>query len=170
MEKIGTVLWGIVDRIARFFIMGTLGLLGKKLTEEQWGKFMTFVKFCFVGLSNFLISYVTYLIFALVLHNYHVGNVMGFVISVLNSFYWNNKYVFKTRDGEKRSWWKALAKTYVSYAFSGLILTEILLFLEISVLRIPMQVGPIINLVITTPINYVINKVWAFRGDKDGKN
>ena len=32
---------------------------------------------------------------------------------------------------------------------------------------IPELLGPIINLVITTPINFVINKLWAFKTKKN---
>ena len=84
-----------------------------------------------------------------------------------NELYWNNKYVFTKGDGEHRSWWMALLKTYVSYAFSGLLLANVLLFLWNDVLGIPELLGPIINLVITTPINFVINKLWAFKTKKN---
>lgn len=125
--------------------------------------FWQFVKFCVVGASNFAISYVVYAAALLLGCHWIVGSVLGFVISVLNAFYWNNKYVFKTENGEQRSWWRALIKTYISYAFSGLILSNVLLFLWNDVLGIPELLGPIINLAITTPINFVVNKLWAFR-------
>lgn len=105
-----------------------LGLFKIKITDEQWDKFMQFVKFCVVGLSNFIISYVVYAAaLALGLH-WLAGSILGFMISVLNAFYWNNKYVFTKGDGEHRSWWMALLKTYISYAFSGLLLANVLLF------------------------------------------
>lgn len=126
-----------------------------------------FVKFCVVGLSNFMISYVVYAAAVLLGAHWIVGSVLGFLISVLNSFYWNNKYVFTAGEGEHRFWWKALIKTYVSYGFSGLLLANVLLYLWNDVLMIPELWGPIINLVITTPINFVINKLWAFRTKKE---
>lgn len=163
MANVGKTVWNIIDKIARFLVLGFLKLFHKTLTEEQWNRFMQFVKFCFVGVSNFLISYVIYALVVKLGGPYHLGNVLGFIVSVANSFYWNNKYVFKVGEGEHRSWWRALLKTYVSYAFSGLILTEILLFIEITILGLPELLGPILNLFITTPINYVINKLWAFK-------
>lgn len=169
MKELGNKLWNWMEKIAKAVVFWLFGLFHKEITEEQWQKFMQFVKFCFVGLSNFMISYITYAVFVAIGCNYHVGNIMGFLISVLNSYYWNNKYVFKTEDGEHRSWWKALLKTYLSYAFSGLFLTEILLYVEITIIGLPSLLGPIINLFITTPINFVINKLWAFKGEKNAE-
>lgn len=165
MQKIGSTIWNFIDKISRFIVCGVLGWFKIDVSDEQWQKFMQFVKFCFVGVSNFAISYGVYAIIVIAGINYHWGNILGFLISVLNSYYWNNKYVFKSEEGEQRSWWKALLKTYVSYAFSGLFLTEILLYIQITVLGFPSLVGPIINLFITTPINFIINKLWAFKGE-----
>lgn len=163
MSKLGNKIWGVFEKILRFVLSGILSIFHKSMSEEQWKQFIQFVKFCFVGLSNFLISYVIYAIVVQVGGPYHLGNALGFVVSVANSYYWNNKYVFKVGENQYRSWWKSLLKTYASYAFSGLILTELLLFVEISILGLPELLGPIINLIITTPINYVINKLWAFK-------
>ena len=56
----------------------------------------------------------------------------------------------------------ALFKTYVSYGFTGLILNNILSVLWVSVLHISKMLAPIINLVISIPINFFMNKLWAF--------
>lgn len=167
MEKIGKAVWNFIDRIAKVIVVWFLGLFGKKITDEQWDRFMQFVKFCVVGVSNFVISYLVYAVAILLGFHWSVGSVLGFVISVLNAFYWNNKYVFAAGNGEHRSWWRALIKTYISYAFSGLVLANALLFLWNDVLGIPELWGPVINLVITTPINFVVNKLWAFRTSKE---
>ena len=59
-----------------------------------------FIKFCFVGASNTLISQMVYFICVYVGCHYVIASLMGFVISVLNAFYWSNKYVFKTQENE----------------------------------------------------------------------
>lgn len=156
-----------LERIIRVVLEWILHLFGKELKEEQWEICLQFIGFAVVGVSNFLVSYGTYALFLKCFDfSYHAANVMAFIISVYNAFYWNNKYVFREEDGEKRSWWKTLVKTYMSYAFSGLFLTEILLFVEINVLGLPEMLGPVINLFITTPINFVMNKFWTFQGDE----
>lgn len=127
-----------------------------------------FIKFGIVGLSNTLISYVVYLVGVWLGIHYLLASVLGFVISVLNSFYWNNKYVFRQGD-EERNLWLTLVKTFMAYAATGLVLANILLYIWVDVLGISEYLGPVINLVITVPLNFVINKLWAFRGKRKGE-
>ena len=71
--------------------------------------------------------------------------------------------VFRAKEGEKRDWLPALLKTYVSYAFTSLFLSEVLLALWVKVLGISAYIAPLINLLITVPLNFVLQKYWAFR-------
>ncbi len=121
-----------------------------------------FIKFGFVGLSNTIISYVIYAVLVYFGLNYIVCNVISCIVSVLNSFYWNNKYVFK-EDKEVRSPLKTLAKTFMAYGFTGLILSNVLLLIWVDVLNISKYIAPIINLIFTVPVNYIMNKIWAFK-------
>ena len=91
------------------------------------------------------------------------AQVIAFVLSVAWSFYWNNKMVFVKEEGQQRSIWKSLMKTYISYSFTGLFLNSILLVLWVQVLHISEFIAPIINLVISVPVNFLINKFWAFK-------
>lgn len=132
--------------------------------KKAWFRSLVqFIKFGIVGLSNTLISYVVYFVGVRFGMHYLLASVLGFVISVLNSFYWNNKYVFQQGD-EERNLWLTLVKTFMAYASTGLVLANILLYIWVDVLGISEYLGPIINLVITVPLNFVINKLWAFRG------
>lgn len=131
------------------------------LTDTQWNNLMQFIKFGLVGILNNIICYGVYLIlFALGVH-YTPANIIGFSVSVFNSYYWNNKYVFATE--EKRIWWKVFFKTYISYAGTGIVLSNILLILWIEILHVSEIIAPIINLLFTIPINYLVNKLWAYK-------
>lgn len=137
--------------------------------EEAVDSLVQFIKFGLVGVTNTAISYLLNVATLKLLEPYHVawdyvaGNLVAFFLSVLWSFYWNNKYVFTLKEGETRTVWKTLLKTYVSYGFTGIVLTNILSFIWIVVFGISKYVAPIINLVISVPVNYIINKNWAFR-------
>lgn len=130
-----------------------------------------FIKFGIVGVSNTLISYVLYSGGLIVFRkaclfgqaDYLIAQIVAFVVSVAWSFYWNNKFVFKMEAGKKKSIWKALLKTYISYSFTGLFLSSILLILWVQIFRISEFIAPIINLLITVPLNFIINKFWAFK-------
>ena len=81
---------------------------------------------------------------------------------------WNNRYVFKEQEEEHRVWWKTLAKTFFAYAGIGLILSNILLVICVRVLSIHEMLAPILILFVTTPVNFLVNKLWAYRGKNDG--
>ena len=146
-----------------------------------------FIKFGLVGVSNTLISEAIYVIIVLLKGNYLFASFMGFVISVLNAYYWSNKYVFKEdAEGEKRVWWKVLLKTYVAYSW-GFLVNLCLLILWIDILHISQYMDPVlrllahfniysfdaevigniiaegVNLILVIPMNFLINKYWAYR-------
>lgn len=118
-----------------------------------------FIKFGLVGVSNTLISLVIYYILVYFNVNYIVANTIGFIVSVLNSYYWNNKYVF---DKTERGTVKPLIKVFMSYG-STFLLGTFLLFLMVQVIGLSELIAPLINLVITIPINFLLNKFWAFK-------
>lgn len=133
-----------------------MSILGKK---KQYVS--QFLKFGLVGVLNTAIAYVVYLFFIMLGIHYMVSNLIGFSVSVINSYYWNNRYVFKA--DRQRVWWKTLVKTYVSYAGTGIVLSSLLLYLWVDVLYISPTIAPMLNLIITVPVNFVANKFWAYR-------
>ena len=132
------------------------------IPENKREKLIQFIKFGLVGVSNNLICYGTYVLLINIRLHYVPSNIIGFSISVFNAFYWNNKYVFSDSDGS-RVWWKTFIKTYISYAGTGIILSNILLAVWVEIFRAPEVIAPIINLVITVPINFLTNKYWAYK-------
>ncbi len=145
------------------------------ISDSKTAVISQFVKFGIVGVSNTLLSYGIYLLVLFMMKplniswDAYVGSVVSFFLSVLWSFFWNNKYVFKSDKGE-RNLFKALIKTYISYGFTGFILANILLFVWIDLLNIPKTIAPLISLLITVPANFLLNKFWAFRTKKTEKD
>ena len=154
----------IKNKIASFFgiiIEKIYNALGKELSAEKRRIYLQFIGFCLVGVTNFVVNYVVYAFCLKVIgFNAYISAVFSFIISVLNAYLWNNQFVF---SGEKKHHWiRNLLRTYVSYGITGLLLTEVLLYVEIDLLGINALLAPVINLVITTPINFALNKFWAF--------
>lgn len=137
--------------------------------ETTIDSLVQFIKFGLVGVTNTIISYLLNVVTLKLLEPYHVawdyvaGNLVAFFLSVLWSFYWNNKYVFSAKPGEKRVIWRTLLKTYIAYGFTGIILTNLLSYVWIDMMGISKYIAPIVNIVISVPVNYIINKKWAFR-------
>ena len=171
MNKIVGWFWNLIEKIVRGCMLLFFYLIRKEPNESAIEGMIQFVKFGIVGVSNTVISYVLYTVCLLGLRkvgilsgiDYIVAQVVQFILSVLWSFYWNNKYVFELKHGEKRSLWQSLLKTYVSYSFTGLFLSSILLVLWVQVCGISEFVAPIINLLVSVPLNFLINKFWAFK-------
>ena len=162
--------------------------------KDKIKSLLQFIKFCIVGLSNTIICEGIYVVLLFFGVHYLAANIIGNLISILNAYYWSNKYVFKAEEGEQRVWWKVLLKTYATYGFS-MVLSAGLLVFWLELVKLEQYMGPVlsllgnlgilevlgnvgivleakilseilaaaINLIITIPLNYVINKYWAFR-------
>lgn len=164
-------IWELIERIAEAVFRFCFCVLRKEYTKETHSTLMQFVKFGIVGVSNTVISYLLYTVSLLGMRalrifggkDYVIAQVIAFVLSVLWSFYWNNKKVFIVKEGERRSMWRALLKTYISYSFTGLFLSSILVVFWVEFLHISEFIAPIINLFISVPVNFIINKFWAFK-------
>lgn len=159
-----------------------------------------FIKFGLVGVSNTLVNYVVYVIFVSLGFHYTIANTLGFLISVLNAYFWGSRFVFKEDETkEKRIWWQVLLKTYASYAL-GFVINTVLLALWIDVVHVGQYFGfvgdvigwasgfigflpktmtaeeiseivaPILNMFVTVPINFVINKFWAYKQKNKSAN
>jgi len=128
-----------------------------------------FIKFGIVGLSNTLISYLIYALLVYLGFHYLLASILAFIISVLNSFFWNSRFVFKIEKGSKRNFFSALIKTFMSYAFTGLILQNILLYILIDIMYVSKYIAPLFILIITVPLNFILNKLWAFKTTKQNQ-
>ena len=117
-----------------------------------------FLKFCVVGLSNTVISLAVYYIILYFGAHYVIASILSFIISVLNAYYWNYKYVFNTKSDILKS----LIKTYTSYGFSYVLSTTLLIIL-VEYYNISELLAPILVFVITVPLNFILNKFWAFK-------
>lgn len=150
-----------------------------------------FIKFGLVGVSNTLVSEGIYCVLVFFHMPYLPAYFIGFSLSVLNAYYWSNKYVFKADpEGERRVWWKVLLRTYAAY-FWGFVVSAVLLVVWIDVVQLSRYLGGLaaifsehgfpqadagflgktlaagLNLLITVPMNFVVNKFWAYRGEKN---
>jgi putative flippase GtrA len=127
--------------------------------RRRAGLIKQFIKFGLVGVSNTVMSLAIYYLLVAFGVNYMLANGIAFVISVLNAYYWNNRFVFqKTTAGHL----KPLLRTYLAYGMTFL-LGAGLLYLMVDQLGISKLIAPLINLVITIPLNFLVNKFWAFK-------
>ena len=150
-------------------IRNMLKIFKKDISVQTLENLTQFVLFGIVGVSNTVISYLLNIMVLGLLSpfrlawDYIAGNLVAFLLSVLWSFYWNNRIVFTQGVGQSRNLWKALLKAYAAYGFTGIVLNNILSWIWISMFHISKYIAPLINLVISVPLNFVINKLWTFK-------
>lgn len=155
-------IWNVLEQSMHYIIVQVMQF---RISDAGWRKWCQFVKFGIVGLLNTLISYVVYVILVFFSVHYIVASLAGFFVSVVNAYYWNNKYVFFSDETDKPIWWKVFLKTFMSYAGTGIVLNNIMLILWVDIIGINQILGPVLNLFITIPLNFLLNKYWAFKKD-----
>ncbi len=123
-----------------------------------------FIIFSFVGIINTIVSYILINTFHYVLKiDVILSNLFTFLLSVLLSYILNSIFVFKLKDHSIKTILKSIIKAYLSYAFTGIILTSILLEIECNKIGIPLYIASLMNLIITVPLNFLMNRYWTFR-------
>lgn len=136
-----------------------------QITEKLQGTaLLQFIKFGMVGALNTVLSYLIsnagYYLFHL---HEQICNLIAFFITVLVSYLLNSRFVFSRKEQDAQPWYKALAKVYVSYGLTELVLAGMLLFVQERILGIPHFIATFINLCMTVPLNFFLNKFWAYR-------
>ena len=138
----------------------------KLLSHPLAAKLWQFIKFGIVGLSNTIISLGVYELCLYLGVHYLLADPIGLVISVINAYYWNNRVVFG--DGHKKPFAQHVRMYLKSLAAYGgtFVINLLLLVLWVEVVGIPEWLAPFLNLAITIPVNFLVNKYWTFRQKK----
>ena len=119
------------------------------------------VIFGIVGCSNTVISLVVYWVLCYLGMHYIVSFAIGEVISILNAYIWSSLFVFRQKEGQRRNHGKAMVRVFVIY-LSTFLLAELLLYVQVDCLSWNEKLAPVLNLLCTIPINFLLNKFWAF--------
>lgn len=165
------------------------------LQNEKLSSLIQFIKFGLVGVSNTAISYgIEMLCYYVLFKNTKfigilnllallgistdgnnvkivITTIIAFVVSVSSSYFWNNRYVFGSGKKSFSEHFKTYFKTFACYGITGLILSPIIKIL-LTKISVPFFIASLGALVITIPLNFVMNKFWAFKSKptKDEEN
>ena len=145
-------------------MMGYLRKMDIRISKENIeGLIRQFVKFGFVGGVNTVLSLVIYWVLVGLGIHYFVTNTVGFIITVAISYVLNNIFTFK-EVGKKINWsFVTLLKVYASYFLTGMVINTALLWFWNDYIGINKNLSPILNLFVTIPLNFLLNKLWAYR-------
>lgn len=126
-----------------------------------------FVKFGLVGVGNTVVSMAVYYIVLWLNPNlYLLGSILGAALSILHGFLWSNYYVFPQKGQTVQELFRSLGRCYLSYGGTS-VLSSLMLWIEVSCWKMDRLYAPAINLLITIPLNFILNKLWVF-GRKKG--
>jgi putative flippase GtrA len=124
---------------------------------ENW---LQLVRFGLVGGVGFIVNLAVY---ALFVHgvgvDYHVANVVAWLVAVLNNFVLNRHWTFDAADGRAHAQAvRFLAVSLFAEVISLLLLT---VFVESAGLaKVPAQA---LAVGLSMPVNFLGNKLWSFR-------
>lgn len=140
---------------------------------------LQFIKFGLVGVSNTAISYGIEMLcyYVLFVDNLWSNNVriaatsaVAFFVSTLNSYYWNNRYVFKSgRNKRFTEHLRTYGKTVLCYGVTGLLIAPLLKMWLTDSMAVPFWLTSLSTLIITIPLNFLLNKFWAYGERKTRK-
>jgi putative flippase GtrA len=140
-------------------------ITGNSAIRKHMDKLIQFIKFCIVGVANTIVSLIVYYIVIFINSElYIIGNLAGFLAGVSNSYFWNSRFVF-LHKGDKEPTKKEpvlFMKTIMAYG-STLILGTAFMWVLIEKVGVSEYIAPICNIFLTTPINFLLNKLWVYR-------
>ena len=128
--------------------------------EFELGK--QFISFGIIGGLNAFLSLAIYWCCVGMGIHYFFANAIGFIITVAISYVLNNFFTFRD-EGQKIEWsMRMLLKAYASYFTTGILINSILLWVWNGVVGINENLSPILNLIVTVPLNFILNKIWVY--------
>lgn len=169
--------------------MQKLRQLMARLEASRLAPLIQFIKFGLVGVSNTLISYAVEMLGYYVLFRTSafqgtvsllagmgltvtgeqirviVVTALAFIISVTNAYYWNNRYVFGQDQKTPGQHIRAYLKTVACYALTQMIIAPAAKLWLVG-MGVPFWIASLSTLIITIPLNFLMNKFWAFAGKK----
>lgn len=159
-----------------------------------------FILFFTVGAFNFLLRQIVFTLFSSFGLNTMLCNFIAFSVSVVSSYLVNGHIIFKKKENEERVWWKVFFKLYFVYAITGVLISGLLLWFFLDVVRlsrftetwvealnltgiiptievdllakgnstpvyewIAEPIASVITVLLLTPVNFAVNKFWAYK-------
>ena len=117
-----------------------------------------FIKFCIIGVSNTLIQLGIYYLLLYFNVYYLLANIIAFIFAVLNSYFWNRKFTFS----KNKTTVFTIVRLYAFYGITTLLGTGLLYFF-VDIIGLSKIISPVINIGITTIINFFLNKYFVFK-------
>jgi putative flippase GtrA len=118
------------------------------------------IRFATVGATGYAVNLV---VFAICVHalkiDYKLAAVVAFVISVVNNFWWNRHWTFRTKSKHPiEQGAKFFAVSLVTFGFTYVVLVSL-----VDGAGMPKLVAQAMAIAAGTPLSFVGQKLWSFR-------
>lgn len=119
-----------------------------------------FVKFGIVGISSTAIDWGIFYLLDYVFGIYYLtAKVLSFSVAVINSFFWNRRWTFRSTDPNHN---KEFVK-FLIISLVGLSVNALIMYLFVSIWHTRKIIGLIFASGIVTVWNFLANKYYTFR-------
>ena len=135
----------------------------KALIIKLFKFFERFIKFSLVGLINTGVYFAVYYLLLYLKVHHLAANIVAYFAGSINGYLLSKFWVFRDAGATVK---QSLVKFYVVYG-SSLLLSTGLVALFVDGLGISEKIAPIITICFTTPYNYFLQRLWAFREKKN---
>lgn len=126
-------------------------------------EFITMVKYGSVGIMNTAVfTAVTYLVSLTGVH-YSIYTGIGYIISILFSFFMNNRFTFKKNGGNVT----VLLAKFLGVTISLMLLVQLIQYLFIDVVGTKEIIGIIAGMLFYTVTGYILNRNFVFKKKED---
>ena len=129
---------------------------------RKWHNWVQLAKFCTVGATGYVVNLAVY---TALLHwadfHYLFAAACSFVVAVTNNYTWNRLWTFRGQRGHLA--YQGLRFLVVSLVALGANLVCLRLLVALELDKVLAQA---IAIVLVTPLNFVGNKLWSFRGTR----
>lgn len=109
-----------------------------------------FFKFVIVGVVNTLHYYLLYTFFSHVGFHYFTAHIIGFISSLIGSFFLNTLYTYKVTPT-----WSAFIRFPLTQLFN-ITTTAVLLFILVEQLHLHRNIAPLVAVIFTIPATFIV--------------
>lgn len=140
----------------------------KKLWDFGWGLYKKHEEgfnYLIFGFLAFVLNYILYFIFADALSmHYMAATALSWVLTVVFAYWTNRTFVFRSQNKDASS----VVKEFISFIGARVateVLEIVLMYVMVDVLTINDKISKLVCQTIVILANYVLSKIWIFKGD-----
>jgi putative flippase GtrA len=119
----------------------------------------SFIVYCLIGLSGVTLDYLSFVLFVNWFSvNYQIANAISTSLGIINNFFLNTHFNFKTRD-------RLFARfiSFYSIGLLGLLVSAGILYFGVSKLNFSPNYTKIFTLFVVVVLQYNLNRLVSFR-------